>query len=92
MICNVDAGSVVAKIGAQVPCQQRMLFGRIVAEKKNGRSCSCVRNAGKAAFLTGQGAGEGNVIGGAMVVNIVGSESAARNFLEKVGFLIGNAR
>ena len=88
---DVETGAVKAHVGAEQPGEKRMLFGWIAADKQNRRSGSDVAQAGGLAGASSKGAGEGCVVGGACVVDVVGFEHRARELLQQVVFFVGGA-
>ena len=83
-IGNVKAGAIEAHVGAQQPGEQRMLVGRIAADEQNGAGGSDVAQAGGLAGVSGECAGEGRVVCGALVIDVVGAESTVRaNFCSR---------
>ena len=88
---DVEARAIEAHVGAQQPGEERMLVGGIAADEQNGAGGGDVAQAGGFAWVPGEGAGEGCVVGGALVVDIVGVENGAREFLQQVIFFVGGA-
>ena len=88
-IRDVEAGLVQAHVRAQLPGQQGMLFGGIAADEKNGRSGGDVAQAGGLAVVAGEGAGKGGEVGGALVVDVVGLENRACEFLQEIVLFVG---
>src|SRR6266567_5786149 len=82
---------VEANVSAQVPGQQRMLVGGIAANEQGGRGCRCIAKTGDYSLMTGYGAGEGRVVRGALVVDVVGLKHGARELLEEIIFFVGGA-
>jgi hypothetical protein len=79
----------VAEVGAQVPGEERVLFGGIAADEQDGLRRFGVAQAGGAAGGSGEGLGEARVVGGADVVDAVGGEDRAGEFLQQVVFFVG---
>ncbi len=88
---DVEAGAIEAHVGAQLPGEERMLVGGIAADEKDGAGGSDVAQAGGFAGVAGEGAGEGRVVGGALVIDVVGAENRAREFLQQVILFVGGA-
>ena len=88
-IDNEQFGPVQAYVAADIPSQQRMLFGRIVANQKDGRRAGHITHGGGGILLSGKGARKSGKVGGAVMVNVVRLQNDARKLGEKVGLLIG---
>ena len=54
------------------------------------RGCD-VAQAGGLSVMAGEGAGKGGVVRGALVVDVVGAENGAREFLQQVVLFVGGA-
>src|SRR5579862_2582891 len=81
-----------ADIIANLPRQQRMLLGRIVADQQNRRRCINVGHAGSRIRLAAKSHSEGREVGGAVMVDIVRLQHRAREFREQVRFFFGRTR
>src|ERR1700722_20195611 len=68
-----------------------MLFGGIIAEDQDGRSGHGFAQGSGAVLMAGDGAGKGGVVSGAVVIDVVGAEHGAREFLQKVVFFVSGA-
>ena len=68
-----------------------MLVGRIAADEQDGGARGDVAQAGGFAVVAGERAGEGGIVGGALVVDVVGAEHGAREFLQQVILFVGGA-
>ena len=68
-----------------------MLVGGIAADEQDGAGGSDVAQAGGFAGMACERAGEGGVVGGALVVDVVGAENGAREFLQQVILFVGGA-
>ena len=88
---DVKARAIEAHVGAEQPGEERMLVSGIAADEQDGAGGSDVAQAGGFAGVTREGAGEGCVVGGALVVDVVGVENRAREFLQQVVFFVGGA-
>ncbi len=91
VVHQVNAGIVVAQVGAQVPGQQGMLLGGIVAQEQDGGRGHGFAQRSGAILLAGEGAGKGGVVGGAVVIDVVGAQHRAGKFLQEVVFFVGGA-
>ena len=91
MVRDVEAGVVEADVGAEIPGGERGLVGGIAAEEHDGGGGLGVALGGGEVSAAGECGGEGGVVGGAMVVDVVGVEDGARELLEEVGLFIGEA-
>ncbi len=88
---DVDAAAIVADVGADVPRSGGGLDGGVAAENHDGRGGEGIAQGGRAVRLAGEGLREGDVVGGAVVVDVVGAENRARELLEEVGLFVGDA-
>ena len=88
-IRNVETRTIEANVGAQFPGEERMLVGGIAADEQDGWGGCDVAEAGGLVLVSGEGAGEGCVVGVALVVNVVGVEDRARKFLQQVILFVG---
>src|SRR5450631_800753 len=68
-----------------------MLFGGIIAEDQDGRGGHGFAQGSGAVLMAGEGACKGGVVGGAVVVDVVGAEHGAGEFLQEVVFFVGGA-
>ncbi len=91
VVHEVDAGIVVAEVGAQVPGQEGMLLGGIIAQHQDGRRGHGFAQRSGAVLVAGDGAGEGGVVGGAVMIDVVGPEHRAGELLQEVVFFVGGA-
>jgi hypothetical protein len=71
-------------IGAEFPREQRMLFSRIAADEQDGGSVGNVTEAGGAIVAAGKRVRKGRIVGGALMVDIVGTQNCARELLQQV--------
>ena len=91
VIDDKEPGLVQAYIGAQVPCEQGVLLGGVVAEKQDGRRGLRVAQPGLPLAMSGERADKGGVVRGAVVIDVVGSEHGAGKLLQQVILFIGRA-
>ena len=68
-----------------------MLFSGIVSDQQNCRRIEHVAHAGGGSRLVLQGRGKSREVGGAVMVDIVGLQHHAREFLQQVVFFVGGA-
>src|SRR5450631_2025733 len=68
-----------------------MLFGGIIAEDQDGRGGHGFAQGSGAILMAGDGASKGGVVGGAVVVDVVGAEHGAGEFLQEIVFFVGGA-
>ena len=85
------AGAVEPNVGAEIPRGARCLVGRIAAEDHDRRCVLGVAQGGGAALFAREGLCEGDVVGGAVVVDVIGVYDRACELLKEVGFLVGDA-
>ena len=88
-IGDIEPRFIQPHIGAQIPGQQRMLIGRIAADKQDGRCLCCIAKAGGPASVSRQRAGKSCVIGCALVIDAVGLENGAGELLQEIVLLVG---
>ena len=81
---HVDAGTIQSHIGAKRPCKQRMLLGRIAANKQNGRSCADLAQSRGFAGLTSERVGKCRVVGSALMIDVVSAQHRTRKFLQQI--------
>jgi hypothetical protein len=78
-------------VGAQRPCEGGMLLRWIVAEQQNCGSRAGIAQGGGAIGVAGQCANEADVVGSAVMVDIVGAEHGACELLQQIVLFVGSA-
>ena len=68
-----------------------MLLGGIVAQQQDGRRGHGIAQRSGAVLLSRDRAGEGGVVGGAVMIDVVGSQHRPGQLLQQVVFLVGGA-
>ena len=86
---DVKAGPVEAHVGAEMPGEERMLIGGIAADKQDCGRGGNFAQAGGFAGMASEGSGEGRIVGGALVVDVVGGEHSTGELLQQVVFFVG---
>jgi hypothetical protein len=89
---GVEPRLVQADVGADLPGEQRMLVGRVVADEQHRRRAEDVAHRRRRAVLPVQCGGQSREVGGAVVVDVVGAEHHARELLQQVGFFVRGPR
>ena len=87
-IRHVELGAMQANVAANLPGQQRMLVGRIVADQQDRRRVGDVAHRSRCVWLARQRRGEGREVGGAVVVDVVGAQHQPRELLQQVIFFV----
>jgi hypothetical protein len=82
-IRDVELGAMQADVGANLPGQQRMLLGGIVADQQDRGRVKTSRIE-RCVFCGRPAPRRRRVIGGAVVVDVVGAEHGARELLQQV--------
>ena len=90
-IRHVQLGAMQANVAANLPGQQRMLLGRIVADQQDRRRVEHVAHRGRGVWLAGQRRSESREVGGAMMVDVVGAQHQARELLQQVILFVAGA-
>src|SRR5579862_1955371 len=86
----VKTQTMMAEAGANLPGNERILLGDVVSNQQHGWCIVDVRHGGERIFRARtEGGGETRVVRGAMVVEIVGAESDAREAIEEIIFFVG---
>ncbi len=91
-IDHIELRAVQAHVVANLPGQQRMLLGRIVADQQNRRRREDVGHAGSRIGLAAQRRRKGREVGGAVMIDVVRLQHHAREFRQQVRFFIRGAR
>ena len=94
-IGDVEFGSIEADIRADVPCRERRLLGGIAADQQQCRGLHDITLRGEAG-LAGlrcalERGGEGDKVGGPMVVDVIGAKHGASELLQQVVFFVRGA-
>ncbi len=88
-IDGVELQAVMAHAGANLPGDQRILLRHVVRDDENGGSVIDVRHGGERILgARAQRGGQADVIGGAMVIEIVGAERDAGEAVQQVIFFV----
>ena len=66
-----------------------MLLRRIIAQQQDRRCADEIAQGSLASGVALEGSGEGRVIRRAVMIDIVGAEHRAREFLQQVIFFVG---
>ena len=91
VIDDKEPGVVQAYVGAQIPREQGVLRGGVVAEKQNGRRRRCLAQRGRALASAIERAHKGGIIRGAVVIDVVGSKNGTGKLLQQIVLFIGGA-
>jgi hypothetical protein len=96
VVGDVDAGVVVADVGADVPGGERCLVGGVAPDEEDGGGVLDAVLRGEAGFACGgqralESGGQRDEVGRAVVVDVVGADDGAGELLEEVVFLVGGA-
>ncbi len=83
-IHHVELGAMQPHVGANLPCQQRMLVRRIVADQQDRRRIADIAHRCRRVRLSRQRRGESREVGGAMVVDVVRAQHQPRELLQQV--------
>src|SRR5262249_13712722 len=90
-VCDVEARLMEANVGAEVPGGAWGLAGGVAADDEDRGVVLRVAQGGGAVGLTGECLREGDVVGSAVVVDVVGAEYGAGELLEEVGLFVGES-
>src|SRR2546423_7137808 len=89
---NVELGGVMPNTAANLPGGERILIGGIVADEQNGFGLvELLHGEEGIGGAIGERGHQAGVVGGAMVIDVVGSEGGAREPLQQIIFFVGNA-
>src|ERR1700739_1119359 len=88
-ICHVETRPVQPNVGAQIPSQQWMLMGRIASDEEYCGRTGDVAKACGLAFVSGQRSCKCDVIGRAIVIDVVRLEDRTRKLLQQVILFVG---
>ena len=83
-IHDVHPRAMQAHVGANLPRQQRMLVGRIVADQQDRRSFADLAHRCRGILFTCQRRRESREVRRAMVVDVVGPQHQPRELLQQV--------
>ncbi len=89
---HIEPRAVQPHVVANLPGQQRMLLGGIVANQQNGRRGEDICHAGCSVGLAAKRSRQGSEVRGAVVVHIVRLQDHAGELGEQVSFFIRDAR
>ena len=68
---HIELGATQANVGANLPCQQRMLVRRVIADKQDRGRGQYVAHRRGFSRLTMQSRGQSGVVGGPVVIHVV---------------------
>ena len=80
----------MADAGANLPGDQRILLRDVVADQQNRVRVVNIRHGGERILrVRAESGGEAGVVGGAVMIEIVGAESDAREAIQQIVFFVG---
>src|SRR5271165_6579624 len=90
-IYDVQPAAMQSDVGTDLPCQQGMLFGGIIADQQNGRRVLYVAHGRRCVRFSCKRRGKGREVGGAVVIDVVGAQHQPRKLLQQVVLFVAGA-
>ena len=78
-------------IVSDLPCQQRMLLRRIISDQQNRRRVVHIAHGRGGVRLCRKRRSKSREVGGAVMIDVVGPQHHAREFLQQIIFFVGGA-
>src|SRR5215472_17004583 len=89
---SVQLGAVMTDAGANLPGDQRILMGGVIADEQHRlRLVELLQGESAAGCAITQSGDQSGVIGSAVMIDVVGAEGRACKLLEQVILFVGSA-